>query len=119
MRLQPLLKLVTRDNAGGDSFEKSDRLVLFLERMDSPTVVVTLYKLEETEEAGALVPVRHRVIANEVPCEHSSLLYELGICLDAAIASGWSSESGLSETDKSVESNKRLSRNAEDALGDR
>ena len=87
MRLQPLLKLVTRDNAGGDPFEKSDGLVLFLDRMDSPTVVVTLYKLEETEEAGAFVPVRHRVIANEVPC--------------------------------AVESNKRLGRNAEDALGDR
>jgi hypothetical protein len=96
MRLQPLLKLMTRDNPCGDPFEKGDGLVLFFGRIDSPPVVVTLYEFEETEEASALVPIRHRVIANQVPCEHSSLLYELGVCLDAVIASGWSGKSRLS-----------------------
>jgi len=93
MRLQPLLQLMPRHRAGGDAFEKGDGLVLLLGRVNPPAVAVALHELEEAQEAGALVPVRHRVIADQVPCEHGGLLYELGVRLNVAVAGGGSGES--------------------------
>ena len=119
MRPQPLLQLVPRHDAGGDTFEEGDSLVQLLGRLNPPAVAVALKELEEAQEGSALVSVRHRMIADQVPCEHSRLLYKRGVCLHAPIAAGGRGESRLSERHETVEADQRLGRDAEDAFRDR
>src|SRR5712692_1881338 len=118
MRLQPLTQRLPRHDACGDTFEEGDSVVLFLRRVNPPAVAVALHELEETHEGGALVPVRHGVIADQVPGQHGGLLHELGVCLDAAIATSGRGESRPGERHETVEADQRLRRDAENAFRD-
>jgi hypothetical protein len=86
--------------------------------MNFPTVAVALYELEETHEGGPLVPVRHRVIADQVPGQHRGLLDELWICLDAAIATRRRGKGRRGECHETVEADQRLRRDTENAFRD-
>src|SRR6266516_3329860 len=119
MRLQPLLQLVPRHDAGGDTFEEGDGGILLFRRVNPPAAAVALHELEEAQEAGALVSVRHRVVADQVPGEHGGLLHELGVRLDAAIAARGSGESRPCKGHETVDAEQRLGRDAEDAFSDR
>jgi hypothetical protein len=119
MRLEPLLQLAPGHGAGRNSIENRHRVVLLLGRVNPPTATVALNELEEAQEAGALVPVRHRMIADQMPSEHRGFLSKLWVRLSAPIAGSGRSESRRGQRHETVEADQRLGRDAEDAFRDR
>jgi hypothetical protein len=119
MRLQPLPQILPGHAAGGDTFEQGDRFVLLIGRSDAPGVSVAIHELEQTQEPCSLIPVRQRVITDQVPCQHGGLLDELRVCLDAAVAGGRGGKSRGGKCHETVDADQRLGRDAEDAFRDR
>jgi len=118
MRFEPLLQFLARDDPGRDAFEQRHGLILVFHRMSAPGVAIPFHKLEQAEESRPLVPIRHRVIADQVPREYGSLCGELGIGLDATEAPSRRCESGLGERNEALETDQRLSGNAKNTLRD-
>ncbi len=86
--------------------------------MNAPGAAIPFHKLEEAEESRPLVPVRHRVIADQVPGEYGRLRRELGIGVDAAEASSRRCKSRLGESDETLETDQCLSGDAKNTLRD-
>ena len=87
------MELLSRDRAGGNALEESDRLVFLLSRVDAPRATVPRDEFEEDEIAHPLVPVRQWVISDHMPGEDCRFLRELGICLDPLEAGSRCAES--------------------------
>ena len=119
MRLEPFLQVACRHGAGRDAFEHGDGLIFLLRWMNAPIAAISRDKLQEAEKSRPLVPIRHRVVANQMPGEDGSLLHELRVGLDPAKAGGRCGQGGTGERDKTVHTNQRLSRDVEDSFGDR